>query len=65
VKSAKFHFYRVVGAYILAINELRTLSYEVLTPAHFLKGSSYTKFPEPDITHLPEDAKAASADGSG
>ncbi|XP_070855585.1 uncharacterized protein [Drosophila suzukii] len=27
---------------------------EVLTPAHFLKGSSYTKFPEPDITHLRE-----------
>jgi len=63
VKSAKFHFYRVVGASILAIDELRTLSYdisailnsrplspisenaeslEVLTPAHFLKGSSYT-----------------------
>jgi len=73
VKSAKFHFYRVVGASILAIDELRTLAYEisailnsrplcpisenaesleVLTPAHFLKGSSYTKFPEPDITHL-------------
>jgi len=29
-------------------------SLEVLTPAHFLKGSSYTKFPEPDITHLRE-----------
>jgi len=63
VKSAKFHFYRVVGATILAIDELRTLaneisailnsrplcpisenaeSLEVLTPAHFLKGSSYT-----------------------
>ncbi|XP_043065122.1 uncharacterized protein LOC122320761, partial [Drosophila ficusphila] len=27
-------------------------SLEVLTPAHFLKGSSYTKFPEPDVTHL-------------
>jgi len=75
VKSAKFHFYRVVGASILAIDELRTLAYEisaipnsrplcpisenaesleVLTPAHFLKGSSYTKFPEPDITHLRE-----------
>jgi len=26
----------------------------VLAPAHFLKGSSYTKFPEPDITHLRE-----------
>nr|XP_044248544.1 uncharacterized protein LOC123002442 [Drosophila takahashii] len=75
VKSAKFHFYRVVGASILAIDELRTLAYEisailnsrplcpisenaenleVLTPAHFLKGSSFTKFPEPDITHLRE-----------
>jgi len=75
VKSAKFYFYRVVGASILAIDELRTLAYEisailnsralcpisenaesleVLTPAHFLKGSSYTKFPEPDITHLRE-----------
>jgi len=72
VKSAKFHFYRVVGASILAIDELRTLAYEisailnsrplcpisenaeVLTPAHFLKGFSYTKFPEPDITHLRE-----------
>jgi len=72
VKSAKFHFYRVVGASILAIDELRTLAYEisailnsrplcpisenaesleVVTPAHFLKGSSYTKFPEPGITH--------------
>jgi len=51
VKSAKFYFYRVVGASILAINELRTLSYEVLTPAYFLKDSSYTKFPEPDISH--------------
>ncbi|XP_037731448.1 uncharacterized protein LOC119562357 isoform X2 [Drosophila subpulchrella] len=30
-------------------------SLEVLTPAHFLKGSSYTKFPEPGITHLRED----------
>jgi len=70
-QSAKFHFYRVVGA----INELRTLAYEisailnsrplcpisenaesleVLTPAHFLKGSSYTKFPEPEITHIRE-----------
>ncbi|XP_070855080.1 uncharacterized protein [Drosophila suzukii] len=29
-------------------------SLEVLAPAHFLKGSSYTKFPEPDITHLRE-----------
>jgi len=29
-------------------------SLEVLTPAHFLKGSSYTKFPKPDITHLRE-----------
>ncbi|XP_070068080.1 uncharacterized protein [Drosophila takahashii] len=27
---------------------------EVPTPAHFLKGSSFTKFPEPDITHLRE-----------
>jgi len=75
VKSAKLHFYRIVGASILAIDELRTLAYEisanlnslppcpisenaesleVLTPAHFLKGSSYTKFPEPDITHLSE-----------
>jgi len=26
----------------------------VLTLAHFMKGSSYTKFPEPDITHLRE-----------
>jgi len=72
VKSAKFHFYRVVGASILAIDELRTLAYEifailssrllypisensenleVLTPAHIVKDSSYTKFPEPDITH--------------
>jgi len=75
VKSAKFHFYRVVGASILAIDELKTLAYEisaipnsrplclisenaesleVLTPAHFLKGSSCNKFPEPDITHLRE-----------
>jgi len=64
VKSAKFLFYRVVGASILAIDELRTLAYEisailntrleVLTPVHFLKGSSYTKFPEPNITHLRE-----------
>ncbi|XP_044312747.1 uncharacterized protein LOC123037190 [Drosophila rhopaloa] len=75
VKSAKFHFYRVVGASILGLDELRTLAYEisailnsrplcpisenaesldVLTPAHFLKGSSYTRFPEPDITHLRE-----------
>ncbi|XP_070143582.1 uncharacterized protein [Drosophila kikkawai] len=75
VKSAKYHFYRVVGASVLAIDELRTLAYEisailnsrplcpisekaesldVLTPAHFLKGSSFTKFPEPDITHLRE-----------
>ncbi|XP_037728149.1 uncharacterized protein LOC119559150 [Drosophila subpulchrella] len=30
-------------------------SLEVLTPAHFLKDSSYTKFPEPGITHLRED----------
>ncbi|XP_070852086.1 uncharacterized protein [Drosophila suzukii] len=30
-------------------------SLEVLTPAHFLKGSSYTEFPEPGITHLRED----------
>jgi len=73
VKSAKFHFTRVAGASILAIDELRTLAYEisailnsrplcpisenaesleVLTPAHFLKGSSYPNFPEPDITHL-------------
>jgi len=29
-------------------------SLEVLTPAHFLKGSSCTKFPEPDITLLRE-----------
>ncbi|XP_043063589.1 uncharacterized protein LOC122319855 [Drosophila ficusphila] len=43
VKSAKFHFYRVVES---------AESLEVLTPAHFLKGSSYTKFPEPDVTHL-------------
>jgi len=74
VKSAKFHFYRVVGASILAIDELRTLAYEIsaipisrpLCPisenaeslevlTHFLKGSSYTKFPEPVITHLRED----------
>jgi len=75
VKSAKFHFYRVVGASILAIDELRTLAYEISvilnsrplclisenaecfdvpTTAHFLKGSSYNKFPEPDITHLRE-----------
>ncbi|XP_052837808.1 uncharacterized protein LOC128253454 [Drosophila gunungcola] len=75
VKSAKFHFYRVVGAAILALDELRTLAYEIsailnsrplcpisenadnfemLTPAHFLKGSSYTRFPEPDVTHLYE-----------
>jgi len=75
VKSAKYHIYRVVGASILAIDELRHLAYEisailnsrplcpilenaesleVLAPAHFLKGSSYTKFPEPDITHLRE-----------
>ncbi|XP_043063790.1 uncharacterized protein LOC122319938 [Drosophila ficusphila] len=75
VKSAKFHFYRVVGPSILSLDELRTLAYEisailnsrplcpisenaesleVLTPAHFLKGSSYTKFPEPDVTHLLE-----------
>jgi len=75
-KSDKFHFYRVVGASILAIDELRTLAYEisailnfrphcpisenaesleVLAPAHFLKGSSYNKFPESDITRLRED----------
>ncbi|XP_044315301.1 uncharacterized protein LOC123037679 [Drosophila rhopaloa] len=75
VKSAKFHFYRVVGASILGLDELRTLAYkisailnsrplcpisenaeglELLTPAHFLKGSSYTRFPQPDITHLRE-----------
>jgi len=29
VKSAKFHFYRVVGGSILAIDELRTLLYEI------------------------------------
>ncbi|XP_044316699.1 uncharacterized protein LOC123037913 [Drosophila rhopaloa] len=29
-------------------------SLEVLTLAHFLKGPSYTRFPEPDITHLRE-----------
>jgi len=75
VKSAKFHIFRVVGASILTIDDLRTLAYEisailnshplclisenaesfeVLAPAHFLKGSSYTKFSEPDITHLRE-----------
>jgi len=75
VKSAKFHFYRVVDASILAIDELRYLAYEisailnsrplcpisenaesleVLAPAYFQKGSSYTKFPEPAITHLRE-----------
>ncbi|XP_044313436.1 uncharacterized protein LOC123037359 [Drosophila rhopaloa] len=75
VKSANFHFYRVVEASILGLDELRTIAYEisailnsrplcpisenaesleVLTPAHFLKGSSYTRFPEPDITHLRE-----------
>ncbi|XP_044313291.1 uncharacterized protein LOC123037292 [Drosophila rhopaloa] len=75
VKSSKFHFYRLIGASILGLDELRTLAYEisailnsrplcpisenaesleVLTPAHFLKGSSYTRFPEPDITHLRE-----------
>jgi len=66
VKSAKFHFYRVVGASIL--DEISVIlnscplcpisenaeSLEVLTPAHFLKGSTYTKFPEPDIIHLRE-----------
>jgi len=29
VKSARFHFYRVVGASMLAIDELRTLAYEI------------------------------------
>jgi len=29
VKTAKFYFYRVVGASILAIDELRTLAYEI------------------------------------
>jgi len=29
VKSANFHFYKVVGASILAIDELRTLAYEI------------------------------------
>jgi len=73
--ALRFHFYRVVGASILAIDELRTVAYEisailhtrplcpisenaetpdVLAPAHFLKGSSYTTFPEPNITHLRE-----------
>ncbi|XP_052855787.1 uncharacterized protein LOC128264391 [Drosophila gunungcola] len=45
VKSAKFHFYRVVE---------NADNFEMLTPAHFLKGSSYTRFPEPDVTHLRE-----------
>jgi len=80
VKSAKFHFYRVVGASTLAIDELKTLAYEisailnsrplcpisendesleVLTPLHFLKGSSYTKFPKFPSSRRPPQQMAA------
>ncbi|XP_041564840.1 uncharacterized protein LOC121467484 [Drosophila elegans] len=45
VKSAKFLFYRVVE---------NAENFEVLTPAHFLNGSSYTRFSEPYVTHLRE-----------
>ncbi|KAH8357257.1 hypothetical protein KR200_001502, partial [Drosophila serrata] len=76
VKSAKYHFHRVVGNTILAFNELRTLVYEIsamlnsrplcpisenpndldiLTPGHFLIGSSFATIEEPDITHLSID----------
>ncbi|XP_020812852.1 uncharacterized protein LOC110187736 [Drosophila serrata] len=76
VKSAKYHFHRVVGNTILSFNELRTLVYEisailnsrplcpisenpndldVLTPGHFLIGSSFATIEEPDITHLSID----------
>jgi len=75
VKSAKFHFYRVVGASILVIDEFRTLAYEIsailnsrpLCPISENAESLEVLTPAHFLNFLSLliSAKTASADGSG